>query len=269
MLADLTGKTALVTGGGQGIGRGIALVMAGQGADVAIGDLASGSGPAVAKEIEALGRKALSLELDVTNQEQAREVVAAVIAKWGHLDILVNNAGISGAPGSTGTGDVRDIDWELTWKVNIKGLADVTEAVLPHFRERNYGKIISIASVAARAPRYASAYYATTKAGVITYTQAVAKEMAPHNVNVNAICPGRLWTQFHRDWLSERESRGDPAVVGRDHHEVFEEALTSVTPLGREQTPEDIGKLAAFLVSDDARNITGQSIQVDGGQVMV
>ncbi len=269
MFADLTARTALVTGGGQGIGRGIALVMAEQGADVAIADLPSGPGPEVAKEIEAVGRRALALQLDVTDKGQAQQAVADVIHAWGHLDILVNNAGIAGAPGGPGTGNVRDIDWELTWKVNMKGLADVTEAAIPHFRERNYGKIINIASVAARAPRFASAYYATTKSGVITYTQAVAKEMAPHNVNVNAICPGRLWTQFHQDWLTNREAQGDETVVGRDHHDVFEEAVKVAMPLGREQTPQDIGKLAAFLASEDARNITGQSIQVDGGQVMV
>ncbi len=114
-----------------------------------------------------------------------------------------------------------------------------------------------------------TAHYATTKASVIAYTQALAKEMAKHDVNVNAICPGRLYTQFHQEWLQTREQEGDPGVKGRDHREVFDEALKQVMPLGRAQSPEDIGKMAAFLASDDARNITGQSIQVDGGQVMV
>lgn len=269
MIADLSGKTALVTGGGQGIGRGIALIFAEQGADVAIADLPSGNAGEVAREVEAKGRKSLVIDLDVTRPEQARAAVQAVISEWGHLDILMNNAGVAGAPGSNPTRPGRSEDWEFTWKVNVKGLVDVTEAALPHFRERNSGKIINIASVAARAPLFNTAHYATTKASVIAYTQALAKEMAKHDVNVNAICPGRLYTQFHQEWLQTREEEGDPGVRGRDHREVFEEALKQVMPLGRAQSPEDIGKMAAFLASDDAWNITGQSIEVDGGQVMV
>lgn len=268
MIADLTGKTALVTGGGQGIGPGIAMSLAEQGADVAI-TYRSSDGQAIVDQIEALGRKSMALQLDITDSGRAGEVVGDVISQWGELDILVNNLGISGAPGATGQGNVRDIDWELTWKINIKGLADVTEGALPHFRERKSGKIVNISSVAARWPRYAIAYYVTTKSGVISYTQAVAKEMAPYNVNVNCICPGRVWTRFHQEWFENREAAGDTAVVGNVHYDLFVAGVKEAIPLGREQTPEDIGKLAAFLSSDDAKNITGQSIQVDGGQVMV
>jgi meso-butanediol dehydrogenase/(S,S)-butanediol dehydrogenase/diacetyl reductase len=269
MIADLTGSTALITGAGQGIGRGIALVMAGQGADIAVADLPSGSATDVAKEVEALGRKAIVVDLDVTDKQQCADAVARVIDEWGRMDILVNNAGVAGAPGSLPTRPGRDVDWEFTWQVNVKGVADMTEAALPHLKERRSGKIVNTASVAARAPLYNTAYYATTKMAVIAYTQAVAKEMAPYNVNVNAVCPGRLYTAFHQDWLIGREQAGDQAVVGRDHHEVFEEALKEVIPLGREQAPEDIGAMVAFLASESACNITGQSIQVDGGQVMV
>ena len=269
MIADLTGKTAIVTGGGQGIGRGIALTMAGQGADIAIADLPSGKGPSVAKEVEALGRKAMVIDLNVMEKAQGAAAIQRVIDEWGHLDILVNNAGVAGAPGSLPTQPGRDEDWELTWRVNVKGLADITAAALPHFKERNWGKVINIASVAGRAPLYNTVHYATTKMAVITFTQALAKEMAPYSVNVNAVCPGRLYTQFWEEWMDNREAAGDEAVVGRDHHDVFEEALKAVMPLGREQSPEDIGAMVAFLASESARNITGQSIQVDGGQVMV
>ena len=269
MIADLTGSTALITGAGQGIGRGIALVMAGQGADIAIADLPSGNGTEVAKEVEALGRKALVVDLNVTEKQQCIDAVQSAISEWGKLDVLVNNAGVAGAPGSLPTRPGRDVDWEFTWQVNVKGVSDMTEAAMDHMKERKSGKMVNIASVAARAPLYNTAYYATTKVAVIAYTQAIAKEMAPHNVNVNAVCPGRLYTQFWQDWMANREAEGDEMVAGRDHHEVFEEALKLVMPLGREQSPEDIGAMVAFLASESARNITGQSIQVDGGQVMV
>ena len=178
-----------------------------------------------------------------------------------------SNAGVAGAKGSTGT-SFRDIDWEFTWKVNVKGLSDVTEAILPVMRERKYGKIINISSVAAKAAKYITAYYATSKMSVIAYTQALAREFASENINVNAIAPGRIWTAFHQDWMDEREKKGDELVKGKDKYDVFMAQLKEVIPMGRPQSPSDIGALAAFLASEDASNITGQTIQCDGGQVM-
>jgi len=268
MLADLSGRTALVTGGSQGIGRGIVLKMAEQGADVAIADINDEGAAKVAEEVKALGRKSFAVHMDVTDKATVDRGVADVIAGFGHLDILVNNAGVAGAPGSTGTA-WRDEDWDFTWKVNVKGLMWVTEAVIPHFKERRYGKIINLASVAGRLARYPTAYYGTTKCAVILYTQACAAELAPDNINVNGICPGRLWTQFWQDWMGNRARQGDPAMEGKETSEVFDEAAKASIPLGRAQTPEDMGAMAAFLASEDGRNITGQSIQVDGGIVMV
>ncbi len=268
MFADLSGKVALVTGGGQGLGLGIVLKMAEQGADIAIADLSAENAAGAARQVEALGRKAYTARMDVTDKDSVNAGVEKITAGAGQIDILVNNAGVAGAPGSTGTA-FRDIDWEFTWKVNVKGLADVTEAVLPQMRERQSGKIINIASVAARAARYITAYYATTKMSVIAYTQALAREFAAENINVNAIAPGRIWTQFHQDWMKEREAMGDEAVAGKDKYEVFMASLKEVIPMGRPQEPSDIGALAVFLASEEARNITGQTIQCDGGQVMV
>lgn len=268
MLADLSGKIAVVTGGGQGLGLGIVLRMAEQGADIAIADLSEENASAAAEQVRALGRKAYMAKMDVTNKDSAQAAINQILDEAGQIDILVNNAGVAGAPGSTGVA-FRDVDWEFTWKVNVKGLADVTEAVLPHMRERQYGKIVNISSVAARAARYVTAYYATTKMAVIAYTQAVAREFAAENINSNAIAPGRIWTAFHQDWMAEREKQGDTSVAGKDRLEVFEEAAKAVIPMGRPQSPSDIGAVAAFLASDDASNITGQTIQCDGGQVMV
>ena len=268
MLADLSGRTALVTGGGQGIGRGIVLKLAEQGADVAIADINDRGAAKVVGEVKALGRKSFAVHMDVTDKASVEKGAKDVISGFGHLDILVNNAGVAGAPGSTGT-SWRDEDWDFTWKVNVKGLMWVTEAVIPHFKERKYGKIINIASVAGRIARYSTAYYGTTKGAVIQYTKACASEWAPYNINVNGICPGRLWTQFWQDWMQNRADQGDPALKGKTTHQAFMEAAKAGIPLGRPQTPEDMGAMAAFLASEDAKNITGQSIEVDGGIVMV
>lgn len=269
MLADLSGRVALVTGGGQGIGRAICLALADQGADVAIGDIKLETAGRVAREIQAKGRNALAVRLDVTSQDSANAAVAEVIRAWGHLDILVNNAGVSSAPGVATAKEDREEDWDVCFNVNVKGVMHCCKAVMPHFMERRYGKIINLASVAGRGPRPGSPHYAASKAAVISYTKGLAAKLAPYNVNVNGICPGRVWTAFHEELMKERQRLGDPALQGKDLHQVFIESLKSVTPLGREQTPEDIGKLAAFLASEDARNITGQSIQVDGGMEMV
>ena len=268
MIADLSGRTALVTGGGQGIGRAHCLVLAQQGADVAVGDINVENASRVAQEVEALGRKAMAILLDVTSQESANKAVAEVIAAWGHLDILINNAGVANAPGPV-EGEDREEDWDVTFNVNVKGIVHCTKAVMPHFIERRYGKIINMASIAGRAPRPQSPHYACSKAAVISYTRSMAAKLAPYNVNVNGIGPGRVWTPFHEVRLLERKRKGDPALANKDPHDLFVESLSAVTPLGREQTPEDVAKLAAFLASEDARNITGQSIPLDGGMVMV
>ena len=267
MLADLSGRVAMVTGGGQGLGLGIVERMAGQGATIVIADLNDDNAASAVDRVRALGSQGYACHMDVTDQQSIADAVAVATESAGQIDILVNNAGVSGAPGSSGV-EWRDIDWEFTWKVNVKGMSDVTEAVLPQMRERRYGKILNISSVAARAAKYVTAYYATTKMAVIAYTQALAREYAAENINVNAIAPGRIWTAFHQEWMQRRDEMGDPEVSGRAHSAVFEEAAAEVIPLGRPQTPHDIGALAAFLVSEDARNITGQTIQCDGGQVM-
>lgn len=267
MLADLTGRTAFITGAGQGLGLGIATRMAEQGANIVIADLNDENAAQAADAIRQIGTQAYPVHINVTDQHSIAQAVQTATNAAGNIDILVNNAGVSGAPGSTGV-EWRDQDWDFTWRVNVKGLADVTEALLPLMRERRYGKIVNISSVAAKAARYVTAYYATTKMAVIAYTQALAREFAPENINVNAIAPGRIWTQFHQDWMRLRDERGDPDVAGKDRYQIFEQAAKDVIPLARPQTPSDIGALAAFLASEDARNITGQTIQCDGGQVM-
>ena len=278
MIADLTGKNALVTGGGQGIGRGIALKLAEQGADVAIADINDSGADEVVDEIRAMARKSFAVHIDVTDNDSVSAAIGRVIEDFGHLDILINNAGIGRVEGKAGGG--LDEDWEENWNtvmdINVQGVMRCTKAVVGHFMERKYGKIINTASGAGRgpiwwgppsgAPGYANAY-GPSKAAVINYTQYCASTLGPHNINVNAICPGRVWTAFHDVAISER-MRSDPSLVGTNPQDVFNEDVANLIPLARSQTPEEIGILVAFLVSDDASSITGQSIHIDGGQRM-
>ena len=247
MIGDLTGKTALVTGGGQGIGRGIALVMAQQGADVALADIATGGPQLVAEEIKELGRKALVVKMDVREQDQVDAAVAGALDEFGRLDILVNNAGISGAG-----------DWDATFAVNVKGVVHCCDAVVPHMTEKRYGKIVNIGSQAGHASRRTGGAYSASKAAVLRYTKGLAFELAPMNINVNSVCPGAIWTALQR-------GLGDPGDA--DAHQAFLSRYDEI-PLGRVQTAEDIGKAVAFLASDDASNITGQCLHVDGGVVL-
>jgi NAD(P)-dependent dehydrogenase (short-subunit alcohol dehydrogenase family) len=272
MLGDLSKKNALVTGGGAGIGRGIVIVLAQQGADVAIGDINLENASTVAKEVEALGRKTLPVRLDVTSRESANQAVSDVLAAWDHLDILVNNAGVVSAPGTPPGGDDREEDWDTTFNTNVKGVVHCCEAVIPHFKDRQYGKIINISSTAGRNPRPVRLSYRCSKAAVNLFTSSLALKLSPYNINVNGIGPGMVWTAFHWQMMTDFQKQGATDYIDKGFHEFYdlfiEKNVNTMVPLKREQTPEDIGKMVAFLASEDARNITGQTIHVDGGLTM-
>jgi len=263
MLADLTGKTALVTGAGQGIGRGIALILTRQGARVAITDRKLEWATAAAAE---MGGHPLALELDVTDQASVDTAAAAVLSQFDRLVILVNNAGVPADPHRPAGRD-REEDWDRTFAVNVKGVVRCCEAFVPSMRPRRYGKIINIASMAAHAARRTAGPYPASKAALLRYTKGLAVSLAPDGINVNAICPGAVWTPFQHADTAARQ-RDQPELATLDPHEAFQRAYRDIIPLGRPQTPEDIGNTAAFLASDDARNITGQCIHVDGGAIL-
>ena len=260
---DVIGKTAVVTGGGRGIGRGISLALARNGADIVVADIIVGNAEGVADEVRALGRRSLALRLDVASRQSEEAMTAQALSEFGAIDILVNNAGVIGAQGWERRETPNEEDWNLIFEINIRGVARVTDAVAGHMKERRYGKIVNIASIAGRRGSNRNPPYNASKAGVINLTQSQAQMLAPYNINVNAICPGLLWTPM---W--ERiAARGTmtPNPEGKTRRELFVEYVEEGTPLRREQTPDDIGNLAAFLASEYARNITGQSINVDGG----
>ncbi len=262
----LQGKVAVVTGGGSGIGEGIAMCMAREGADVAIPDIQEGNAQHVAREVEKLGRKALAMRCDVTRTADVQASLDRVRAALGRIDVLVNNAGMASAPGMPFTNNSEE-DWDRTYAVNLKSVFLCCKAIAPHFIERRSGRIINIASIAGPLAALTMPPYSVAKGGVITFTRVIAKELAPYGITVNAICPGVLWTAFW-EGLAKYIADTNPAFKGMSPRQVFDKRVSDVIPMKREQTPEDIGWAAVFLASDQARNITGQALNVDGGSVM-
>jgi NAD(P)-dependent dehydrogenase (short-subunit alcohol dehydrogenase family) len=262
----LTGKVAIVTGGGSGIGRGIALTMAREGADIAIPDIQVLNAEKVAEEIKGLGRKSLAMKADVTSSADVKTMVDRVRETMGKIDILVNNAGMAAPPGMPFTNNTEE-DWDKTFAVNTKSVFLTCKAIAPYFISRKAGRIINIASIAGPLSAVTMPPYSVAKQGVITFTRVVAKELAPHQITVNAICPGVLWTDFWQK-LAAHIATTNPAFAGMSPRQVFEKRVADIVPMKCEQEPEDIGWTAVFLASDEARYITGQAIMVDGGCVM-
>jgi NAD(P)-dependent dehydrogenase (short-subunit alcohol dehydrogenase family) len=251
-MGRLEGKVAIVTGGGRGIGRGICQVLAREGASVVVADLDAGNADETARLLAASGAKASSVQLDVTDPASAEATVAHAINTFGQVDILVNNAGILGTHGGR---DVTLEDWDTAFEVNLKGIWIMSDPVIAHFKSRGGGKIVNIASIAGRQGTGLHMHYSASKAGVINLTQSMAVTFGPRNINVNAVCPGLVRTDM---WQKLAGMIGSPDVI--------EGHIAREIPLRREQTPEDIGNAVAFLASEEARNITGQSLNVDSGQ---
>lgn len=268
-MTTLAGKVALVTGGGRGIGRGIALALADAGADVAIGDVDTLSAGAhqygdervsgfehaqrTAAEIGERGRRSVAIAADVTSKADCAMMVADTARELGGLDILVCNAGVvSLAPVAA----MDEATWDLTFAVNVKGVFLACQAAIPLLVERQ-GCIVNIASVAGKNGAPGLAHYCASKFAVVGFTNALAKELAPANVRVNAVCPGILRTQM---WEYLAETLRAP---GETRDESWERYVRQLIPLARPQTPEDIGRAVVFLAS--APNVTGQALNVDGG----
>ena len=244
----LKDKVALITGGARGIGRAIGLTFAREGADIAVADVNLEIAQQTVLEIQDLGRKAMALEMDVTNYEKVEEGVNKILDKMGKVDILVNNAGI--------TKDnlllrMSQADWDAVINVNLKGTFNCIKAVSRPMIKQRSGRIISIASIIGLMGNPGQANYAASKAGIIALTKTVAKELASRNVNANAVAPGFIQTEMTAK-LSE---------------EVKKKMLEAI-PLAKLGTPQDVANICLFLASDEASYITGQVITIDGGMVM-
>jgi len=245
MLKD---RKAIVTGAGQGIGRSIALKMAQEGADVVIAEMSPHTGNQTKKEVEALGRKALFLPVDVADQRQVKGMVEEVLKKWGKIDILVNNAGFD--RGGTLL-KVKEEDWDAVLDVHLKGTMNCIQAVAPHMIENRYGKIVNISSIYGKSGGIAAISYSSAKAGIIGLTKSVARELGRYQINVNVVLPGLTLT---------------PTIAKMA--EKYKNMIIDNTPLGRIGQPEEVANVVAFLASDEASFMTGASVEVSGGAAM-
>jgi NAD(P)-dependent dehydrogenase (short-subunit alcohol dehydrogenase family) len=253
----LAGRVAIVTGAGNGIGSSTALALADAGADVACVDINEQAARDTCAGVGGLGRKSLYMKADVGDLASIDAMVRRVIDTFGQVDILVNNAGVTRRAYIM---DLTEDDWERITRVNSKGVFFCLQRVAREMIPRRRGVIINIASIAGKGYAGASnAIYAQSKGGVIGLTRMAAVQLARHNINVNAICPGTTVTALSQGNLEARaKEEGIPV-------EEMERKRNANIPLGRPNTPYDIAHLAVFLASDGARNITGQSFNVDGG----
>ena len=272
-LGQLAGKVALVTGGARGIGLGIATVLVERGATVALCDLAQTACDKAVSDLGAAGHSVLGMVADVTSRDSIESAVANVNTTLGGIDILVANAGVWASEGYENRPEYNDADWDITHSVNVRGVVNATEAVIPYMKEHRRGKIVNIASHGGRKPRGTATGrtlgmpYSVSKAGVIQWTHLLAVELAPFNINVNAVCPGELWTSMIEGIFTNRQNLAGGGSGGSVRKE-YDEFMQTTVPLGRGQTPRDIGKAVAFLASDDAAEITGQALNVNGGARM-
>jgi NAD(P)-dependent dehydrogenase (short-subunit alcohol dehydrogenase family) len=253
---ELAGRVALVTGGGRGIGRAIALALAGAGAAVVVSARNAQEIEAVAGEVRALGVRAAAVPCDVSDPEQVARLAGSEL---GAPDILVNNAGLAGSHKFAGHDDAL---WHRLLAVNLTGAYYVCKACVPAMIERRWGRIINIGSVASKAGvRYGAAYTAS-KHGLLGLTRALAVELVTHGITVNAICPGYVDTPMTDATVANITRRTRLSANEALH------ALTSTNPQGRLITSEEIAHVALMLVGENARGITGQAINVDGGAMM-
>jgi 3-oxoacyl-[acyl-carrier protein] reductase len=244
----LTGKTAIVTGGASGFGAGIVRRFLQEGAKVMIADI---NGPAAEQLSTEMGDHALAQTVDVGDGTSVNAMVRAAIDAWSHVDILVNNAGITHMP--TPLDEVSEEDFDKVYRVNMKSVYLTARALVPHMKENGRGAILNVASTAGVSPRPKLNWYNASKGWMITATKAMAVELAPQGIRVNAINPVAGETPLLKSFM------------GEDTPEIRAKFLSTI-PLGRFSQPEDMGNAALFLCSDEASMITGVAMEVDGGR---
>ena len=252
MSVDLTGRVALVTGAGGAIGGEIVRIFAQNGADVVVNDIDEKSGRAVANEISETGKKALFISADVGDRDQCQAMAVEIRRSLGRLDILVNNAGINVGPDERHPiHEFSDERWHGIINTDLNGIYYCSKPLINMISEGGHGRIINIGSVVGVVPFRLQSAFAAAKAGVLHLTKAMALELAPLNINVNAIAPGSIMTE------------GTKALFYADKKRA--EAILSHIPLGRAGTPREVANAALFLASDEAGYVTGSVLVVDGG----
>ena len=248
----LKDRVALVTGAGRGMGRATALVLASSGAFVVVNDLGEGAAEKVAEEIRARGGDAMAHAADVSSEAEVERMIEATVERYGALHILVNNAGILRRTRPAETIPLEE--WELVMAVNVRGVFLCTKYALPIMKRQRYGKIVNISSSAGRSTStFGGAHYTTSKAAVLGLTRHTARETAEYGINVNAVAPGNMDTEMVRELATPEDI--DRALAG--------------TPMGRMGSSEEEADLVAFLASDDASYITGATIDINGGELMI
>ena len=281
----LKDKVAIVTAAGRGIGKGIALALAAEGARLVVNSYSMDTTQSTVDAITALGGQAVSLAGDITDPDKMLALRDLALAEYGQIDILVNNVGAG--PKSAIDPEGHELGmaaalWDALYAQNLKPVVLMTEAVLPHMRERQSGKIVMISSIAGRASLsdkmldyFVHPSYGAMKAALINYTQTQAEMLGPNNINVNAVCPGIVYTDAWKA-NAERAVKTIPQFEGQDPKAWFDgiargdyPEIFDRTPLRRDQTVEDIGRAVVFLVAEDSMNITGQTLMVDGGMVKI
>lgn len=246
------GKVALVTGAGRGMGRATALALARQGAAVVVNDLNGELAEALAREIEAAGGQAMAYVADVSNEAQVQAMIAATVERLGTVDILVNNAGVLRATAPLETISLEE--WQLLMAVNVTGVFLCTRAVLPIMKAKRSGKIVNVSSSAGRSTStFGGAHYTTSKAAVLGLSRHTAREVAPYNVNVNAVAPGSMDTEMVREMATPEHMERERAKI----------------PLRRLGTAEDEANLVVFLCSEESSYITGATIDINGGDLIL
>jgi len=247
---SMEGRVVVVTGAARGIGKAITERLARLGADVVVADMQIELAEKTAAEIsQATGQKAIAVQVNVSDFNSARAMIDKSLETFGHIDILVNNAGITR---DTLIMRMEESDWDIVIDVNLKGAFNCSKAVIRPMMKQRYGRIVNISSVSGQAGQVGQTNYSASKAGLIGFTKALAREVASRQITVNAVAPGFIPTALTNDLAPE-----------------LKEMILKATPLGRMGTPEEIANTVAFLASEEAAYITGQVIAVDGGMVMM